>query len=246
MVHWRTCCSIGSVGEFLRGVSDVSILLVQSLFSTLLLWCRQLQQFEDLTVTETQTQIHVEVELKERCSDKHSDLLERPHWPVVDLVRRWEAFCGPVEEAVDKDEPGKTRPHPHDHLEGHACIVDQLGRRHREENLSSSLLNLFMFYGHLGAAEQAEHWPTLPCKVTTGLLGSCTRWLHWKSLELKMTWGWKKPNHNLFPGTVHCVIYCSAAPHPHQRVSNAERNKELKEKRHVFWKTCHVNFFCWT
>ncbi len=56
--------------------------------------------------------------------DKATDWL--PHSPVVHLVRRWETFCGPVEETVAKDKPGKTRPHPHDHLEGHTCIVDQL------------------------------------------------------------------------------------------------------------------------
>lgn len=52
--------------------------------------------------------------------------------PVVDLLGRREALDGPVEEAVHEDETGKTRPHPHDHLEGHAGVVDQLGARREE------------------------------------------------------------------------------------------------------------------
>lgn len=51
-----------------------------------------------------------------------------PHQPVVYFFRCWEAFCGPVEETVEEDEAGEPRPHPHDHVEGHACIIDQLGR----------------------------------------------------------------------------------------------------------------------
>lgn len=53
----------------------------------------------------------------------------RAHSPVVHLVRCREAFGGPVDEAVQKDNAGQTRPHPHDHPEGHARFVDQLGRR---------------------------------------------------------------------------------------------------------------------
>lgn len=86
----------------------------------------------------------------------------RPHSPVVYLVRCREALCGPVDETVEKDKCRKARPHPHDHLERHACIVDHLGRRQRGRKravtfLINSLLPLkvhsLMLFGHLGAAE---------------------------------------------------------------------------------------------
>lgn len=47
--------------------------------------------------------------------------------PVVDFIGGWEAFCGPVEETVKKDEAGETGPPPHDRPEGEACVVDELG-----------------------------------------------------------------------------------------------------------------------
>lgn len=49
--------------------------------------------------------------------------------PVVHLVRGREAFCGPVDEAVDEDQACDSGPHPHDGVKGHARVVDQLGGR---------------------------------------------------------------------------------------------------------------------
>lgn len=67
--------------------------------------------------------------MKQRTDDK----------PVVDLLGRREALDGPVEEAVHEDETGKTRPHPHDHLEGRAGVVDQLEVRWGGEKVSSAV-----------------------------------------------------------------------------------------------------------
>lgn len=68
-------------------------------------------------------------------SHQQDDEVKQEKWlrsPVVHLLGCREALYGPVEEAVHEDEAGETRPHPHDHLEGHACIVDQLRERGRE------------------------------------------------------------------------------------------------------------------
>lgn len=96
-------------------------------------------QCEDLTVIiNTQKHTHIEVEVKVRSSDEHACALVssrdkainwRSHSPVVYLVGGWEAFSGPVEETVEEDEPGKACPNPHDHVEGHTCIVDDLVKR---------------------------------------------------------------------------------------------------------------------
>lgn len=71
--------------------------------------------------------------------------------PVVDLLGRREALDGPVEEAVHEDETGETRPHPHDHLEGRAGVVDQLEARGGDVMLSNLI---FRSHGEILRNEQ--------------------------------------------------------------------------------------------
>lgn len=89
------------------------------------------------------------------------------HRPVVHLVRCREAFRGPVKEAVEKDEPGKTSPRPHDHVEGDACIVDELGRGDRGRNLLvySNLKVRFLPHGGNRASYECNNDILSPCKV---------------------------------------------------------------------------------
>lgn len=53
-------------------------------------------------------------------------LLEDVHWRVSDVFRSREGFSRPVEEAVDEDCAGHTRPNPHDDAERHAKVINQL------------------------------------------------------------------------------------------------------------------------
>lgn len=77
-----------------------------------------------------------------------------PHEPVVYFFRRWETFCGPVEETVEEDQASEPRPHPHDDVEGHARIVDQLGRIEGGRQvlfLKAAIISVFT--NNLGAQE---------------------------------------------------------------------------------------------
>lgn len=118
-----TGCSLGAVGEFFFGGSNIPVFLAQSLANDLLFWWRQLLKREDLTVKHTNVDVRAGDALltNSRCE-------VNPRWPVVHLVGCWEAFCRPVKETVEKDAGGEASPRPHDHLEGHACVVDELGR----------------------------------------------------------------------------------------------------------------------
>lgn len=138
---WLTRRSVLSIRKFFCGVMDGSIFLAQSLCSTFLVWWRQLLQSEDLTVTHTQTH-HGLSDILLYCLWKMTEPQTTwLHPPVVNLVRCWKTFSGPVEETVEKDKPGETGPHPHDHMEGDTCIIDQLGEKRRRNTVCFSFIN---------------------------------------------------------------------------------------------------------